>query len=158
MTQLLDVAGLWKGETVAVIGTADPDLDAAREFTSIAVNRAVSLAPWADMVVSLDANLPADAADYAGMRVYGAQSDADAWVVPLRYEVVDLGREGVLHIRHNALTAIRIASEAGAARVLLTGINAESYEATYGVRGFVEGLAQLRRELSERGVEVADLR
>ena len=64
MTQKWEVPKLWPGETVAVLGNS-PDMtqemaDSARAsgYKTIAVNRAVRFALWADMFVALDPHHP----------------------------------------------------------------------------------------------------
>ena len=75
---------LWAGETVAILG-AGPDMTAdlassAKGYKTVAVNRAVKFAPWADMFVALDPKHPfyTDPGDFAGMRICGVECELDA--------------------------------------------------------------------------------
>jgi len=74
--------------------------------------------------------------------------------VPIQHEVITLGPGHVIHVRSNLLAAIRIAAEAGAARILLLGIDPEFYETHLAGDGTVAGLAALTQELMAAGVAV----
>ena len=159
MTTPWKVPELWPGKTVAVIGDGpdltDEALAAAKSYPCIAANNAISRAPWADMLVSIDGNWPPEAEDFAGLRIVGIESDKDALYLNMPHEVVALGPGHVVHIRNNVLSAIRIAEAAGAKSIMLLGIDTAAYEALYGFRGFTEGLAALIAELGAKGVAVA---
>jgi hypothetical protein len=154
---------LWRGETVAILG-AGPDMtrelaESARGLKTVAVNRAVKFAPWADMFVALDPRHPfwADAADFKGRRIIGVECDYDALYVGLLYERVTIAPGHVIEIRNNALAAIRIASTAGAAKILLLGFDPERYEEVHahtGFYGLVQGLEQITAELRAKGIEI----
>jgi hypothetical protein len=154
---------LWRGETVAILG-AGPDMtkelaESARGFKTVAVNRAVKFAPWADMFVALDPHHPfwADAEDFKGMRICGVECDYDAFYAGMLYERVTIAPGHVIEIRNNALAAIRIASMTGAAKILLLGFDPWRYEETHahtGFYGLVEGLAQIIDELRGKGIEI----
>jgi len=148
----------WTGETVAVLGNA-PSLAAElatlqRPIRAIAVNRAAVVAPWADMMVSIDANWPAAADGFQGLRVVGCEGDVDAYFVHLPHEVVALAPDQTIHIRSNLLSAIRIAAQAGATKILLLGIDIERYQSLHDAPGVAEGLAALVVEMAARGVVV----
>jgi len=128
--------------------------DSVRHLPCIAVNRAVVMAPWADMLVSIDANWPTEANDFAGLRIIGFEGDIDALYAGLPYEVVTLAPGNVVHIRSNALAAVRIAAMAGAAKILLLGFDTERYEAIHNFQGLTVGLAALIAELGAQGIEV----
>ena len=160
MTQPLDVSNLWPGAAVAILGNAPHvSTEALRTACAqahadrvIAVSNAAEKAPWADMAVAIDGNFPAD---FAGMRVIGFESDAvDALYVNMPHEVVTLGVGHVVHIRNNALAAIRLAQRAGAARIVLAGFDTARYEEQWTFRGLTEGLAALIAELRAQGVIV----
>lgn len=158
MTTPFTVPCMWPGETVAILGNG-PDLAAqlaaaGRPTRSIAVNRAVAVAPWADMLVSIDANWPPEGEDFAGMRVVGIESAVDAQYVHLPHEVVTLGPGHVVELRSNALSAMRIAAAAGAGKLVLFGFDPERYEEIHSFPGLAIGLAALIAELRARGVEV----
>jgi hypothetical protein len=154
---------LWRGETVAILG-AGPDMtrelaESARGFKTVAVNRAIKLAPWADMFVALDPHHPfwADAADFKGMRICGVECDYDALYAGTLHERVTIAPGHVIEIRNNALAAIRIASMAGAAKILLLGLDPERYEEEHahtGFYGLVQGLEQIIAELRAKGIEI----
>lgn len=158
-------ADLWAGETVAILG-AGPDMTAelaatARGHKTIAVNRAIKFAPWADMFVALDPHHPfweeADRLGFQGLRICGVECDLDALYPGMLYETVQMGEGHALHIRNNALAAIRIAALAGARRILLLGFDPERYEEVHahtGFRGLVQGLDQITAELRAAGIEV----
>lgn len=158
-------ADLWAGQTVAILG-AGPDMTAAlaessRGHRTIAVNRAIRFAPWADMFVALDPHHPfweeADALGFRGIRVCGVECDIDALYAGMWYETVQMPGGERLQIRNNALAAIRIAAQAGAAKILLLGFDPERYEEVHahtGFRGLVQGLAQITAELHAAGIAV----
>ena len=160
MTTRWDPADLWQGETVAILG-AGPDMteelaQTAKGYKTIAVNRAIKFAPWADMFVALDPHHPfweeADRLNFKGIRVCGIECDIDALYPGLMYESV-----GSLQIRNNALAAIRIAYLAGAKKIILLGFDPERYEEVHfhtGFTGLVEGLKQITAELQAKGIEV----
>lgn len=160
MTTPWNPVGLWKGETVAILG-AGPDMTAelaqtAKGYKTIAVNRAVKFAPWADMFVALDPHHPfweeAENVGFTGIRVCGVKCDLDAMYAGMFYE-----RVGGTEIRNNALAAIRIAFLAGASKIILLGFDPERYEEIHahtGFRGLVAGLAQITTELERAGVTV----
>lgn len=155
----------WVGETVAILG-AGPDMTAelaetARGYKTIAVNRAVKFAPWADMFVALDPHHPfweeADKLEFKGIRVCGIECDYDALYPGLMYENVNMGEAHDISIRNNALAAIRIAERMGAKKIILLGFDPERYEEVHhhtGFTGLVAGLRQITAELVGKGIEV----
>jgi len=152
------IACMWPGETVAILGNG-PALAAELATTerpgrAIAVNRAAAVAPWADMLVSIDGNWPAETSDFAGMRVVGVESDIDAFYVHLPHEVVTLAPGNIVHLRNNAMSAMRIAAAAGAAKLVLFGFDTECYEELHSFSGLTIGLAALIAELRAKGVQV----
>lgn len=158
------IPNLWEGKTVAIIGTgatATPEaLEAVREVPTIAANAAIKLVPNADMLVSIDANWPAEAAGFKGVRVVGVPCDADAEYVGVSYEAVRVSPNEVLHIRSNGLLAMRLAAQAGAKKIVLVGFDPAAYQAKqealgYAFRGYIEGFAAVKAELEAAGVEVA---
>lgn len=156
---------LWFGQTVAILG-AGPDMTAAlaetaRDYKTIAVNRAVKFAPWADMFVALDPHHPfweeADRLQFTGLRICGVECDLDALYAGMCYETVNMGDGHTIQIRNNALAAIRIAALAGASKIILLGFDPERYEEVHahtGFKGLVQGLAQITAELQAKGIAV----
>lgn len=158
-------ADMWAGETVAILG-AGPDMTAelantAKGHKTIAVNRAVKFAPWADMFVALDPHHPfweeADRLKFNGARVIGVDyDDYDALYPGMMYERVQMP-EGLIEVRNNALAAIRIAFRAGAKKIILLGFDPERYEEVHahtGFKGLKQGLEQIITEIRAAGVEV----
>ena len=159
-------ADLFSGQTVAILG-AGPDMteelaETAKGCKTIAVNRAVKFAPWADMFVALDPHHPfweeADNLGFKGMRVIGVEHpDYDALYPGMMYERVQISDAETIEIRNNAMAAIRIAYLAGAKKIILLGFDPERYEETHahtGFRGLKQGLEQITAELRAKGVVV----
>jgi hypothetical protein len=158
-------ADLWAGEKVAILG-AGPDMTAelaetARGYKTIAVNRAVKFAPWADMFVALDPHHPfweeADNVGFTGIRVCGVECDLEANYAGIFYETVQIAPGHTIQIRNNALAALRIASMSGTKEILLLGFDPERYEEVHahtGFYGLVQGLAQMIAELEAKGIKV----
>ncbi len=154
---------MWAGQTVAILG-AGPDMTAelaetARGYRTIAVNRAVKFAPWADMFVALDPHHPfwEDAAHFNGMRICGVECELDALYPGMMYETVQYQPGHRIQIRNNALAAIRIAALAGTSKIILLGFDPERYEEIHahtGFYGLVAGLEQITAELRGKGIEV----
>lgn len=153
---------MWAGETVAIIG-AGPDVTeelalAAKGSKTIAVNRAIKFAPWADMFVALDPHHPFwdSAKDFKGIKVCGVECDYDAMYAGSFYETVKIDNHHTVQIRNNALAAIRIAFMAGAKKIRLLGFDPERYEEIHAHTGFYglkQGLEQIIAELVAAGVE-----
>ncbi|MFA5900349.1 MAG: hypothetical protein WC829_14700 [Hyphomicrobium sp.] len=164
MTTHWTIEKIWGGETVAILG-AGPDMTAelaetARGHKTIAVNRAVKFAPWADMFVALDPHHPfweeAENVGFKGLRVCGIDCDIDALYPGMMYENVST-ETGSIQIRNNALAAIRIAAMCGAKKIILIGFDPERYEEVHahtGFTGLVLGLAQITAELQANGIEI----
>lgn len=156
---------LWADETVYILG-AGPDMTAelaetSRGHKTIAVNRAVKFAPWADMFVALDPHHPfweeADKVGFTGLRVCGVECDIEALYAGMFYETVRIDAAHTIQIRNNALAAIRIAAMAGAKKIILLGFDPERYEEIHahtGFTGLTQGLAQLITEMRAQGIEV----
>ncbi|MDX1489732.1 MAG: hypothetical protein R3332_00445 [Pseudohongiellaceae bacterium] len=165
MTTKWNITKEWDGETVAVLG-AGPDMtkelaETAKGSKTIAVNRAVKFAPWADMFVALDPHHPfwkeADNVGFTGKRVCGVECDIDALYGGMFYEKVKISQVHTIDIRNNALAAIRIAALMGAKKIVLLGFDPERYEETHAHTGFfglVQGLNQIIDELRATGIEI----
>lgn len=165
MTTPWTITPEWAGETVAILG-AGPDMTAelaetARGYKTIAVNRAVKFAPWADMFVALDPHHPfweeAENVGFKGIRVCGIECDIDARYPGMMYENVNMGEAHDISIRNNALAAVRIAERMGAKKIVLIGFDPERYEEVHlhtGFTGLVAGLRQITVELVAKGIEV----
>ncbi len=166
MTTRVDITGIWKGETVAILG-AGPDMTKELALTAhghktIAVNRAIKFAPWADLFVALDPHHPfweeADKLGFKGIRVLGVErDDYDAYYLGMMYETVQIEPGQNIEIRNNALAALRIAEKAGAKKIILLGFDPERYEEVHahtGFRGLKQGLEQIIAELRAKGIEI----
>lgn len=163
MTTPWQITPIWAGETVAVLG-AGPDMTAelaatAKSYKTIAVNRAVKFAPWADMFVALDPLHPfwEGRDSFEGIKICGVECDHDARYVGMLYETVQIADGHTIEIRNNALAAIRLAERCGAKKIVLLGFDAERYQEVHGHTGFyglAEGLVQIIAELKAKGIEV----
>jgi len=164
MTTKWNPDGIWQGETVAILG-AGPDMteelaQTAKGCKTIAVNRAVKFAPWADMFVALDPHHPfweeKDKLGFTGICVLGVEhGDYDAMYAGMFYE-----RVGDLEIRNNALAAFRIAMRSGTKHIKLIGFDTARYEEIHahtGFRGLTEGLKQMIAEARAAGVTVEQI-
>ncbi|HEY0823057.1 MAG TPA: hypothetical protein VGD76_04655 [Ramlibacter sp.] len=159
---------IWTGQTVAVMACG-PSLTSAlaeslREHRTIVVNDACKVAPWADMLVALDAGRywTQEMREFAGLRLTGIEDDGlDAHYIGHRFERVTLAPGHQVEIRNSGLAAIRIAGEMGAARILLAGFDPEQPGHFYDDQvdtgeyvGLAAGLRQITAELAARGVTV----
>lgn len=164
---MYNIENIWPGETVAILG-AGPDMTAelaerARQYKTIAVNRAVNFAPNADMFVALDPHYPfwEAAKDFAGIKIIGVECDYEekygAFYVAGLSERVVIEPGNTIEIRNNALAAIRCAVIAGAKKIILLGFDPERYEeihASTGFYGLTQGLDQIITELRGKGIEI----
>lgn len=166
MTTRFEITRFWENETVCILG-AGPDMtkelaETAKGHKTIAVNRAVKFAPWADMFVALDPHHPfweeADNLGFKGVRILGVEHpDYDALYPGMMYERVQMPDGANIEIRNNALAALRIAFLAGAKKIILIGFDTERYEEVHahtGFRGLTQGLEQITAEIRAAGVEV----
>lgn len=165
MTTPWKITPIWAGDTVAILG-AGPDMttdlaETARGHKTVAVNRAIRFAPWADMFVALDPHHPfweeADGLGFKGLRVCGVECDLDALYAGMFYETVAMPSGGTIQIRNNALAAIRIATLLGASKIILLGFDPERYEEVHAHTGFTglsSGLDQITTELRAQGIVV----
>ena len=151
------------GKTVLVVGAIPCDISGtARDYT-IAASGGVKNAPSADMLVTIDNNMAHvegwSERDFGGVRVTGIPSADPAHIhIALPYESVQVAPGNVIHARNNAISAIRIAAERGAKRVLLAGFDLAAYDkqcAPLGYEGvLVNALPALISEFAARGVVV----
>jgi hypothetical protein len=167
MTTLWKPSRQWPGATVAVLGCgpamSQAVADALRPHRVIAVNYAVQLAPWADMLVALDdaGKWPAAWHAFAGLRVTGVANPAfDALYIGPQWERVRRGNAEI-EIINSGLTAIRIAAAMGAAKIILAGFAPHDPHHFYndlpdaaGYVGVAEGLVKITGELVAAGVQV----
>lgn len=158
MTIPYTIERIWEGETVVVIGNADKMTAAIankyQSFRSIAVNRAVKFAPWADILVSIDGNWPKEGENFAGVRIVGNTSEIDAGMIDFPRERVSLQTGTVLHIRNNSISAIRLAADLGASKIVLVGFDPAAYEKKNDFSGFAVALDALITELREKWISV----
>ncbi|MCG2586492.1 hypothetical protein [Massilia sp. TS11] len=159
MTTKLNIERIWEGETVAILGNA-PTLPAeleamGRPARAIAANQAAIVAPWADMLVSIDANWRPELNDFAGVRVIGFESDAiDAAFAHFPHESVEVAPGHTIEIRNNTCAAMRLAASLGAAKIVLLGLDLEYYEANMAAPGSAKAITNLAAELTAQGVPV----
>lgn len=152
----------WTGKTIAILG-GGPSMsqtvaDALKQYDMrVVVNDAHVLAPDADMLVALDGAWPEGYGTFAGMRVTGVHDGHEAamYVGPM-YERITLAPGHTVEVRNSGLAAIRLAADAGAARIILAGFEPHTgahwfdstTEAEAPYKGhLIEGLAALRAEL-----------
>lgn len=158
----------WVGKTVVILG-GGPSMsqavaDALRQYdVRVVVNDAHFLAPDADMLVALDGVWPDGYGTFAGLRVTGVHDGHEAamYVGPM-YERITLAPGHIVEVRNSGLAAIRLAADAGAARIILAGFEPStgahwSGSTTVGLDvsaaypgHLAEGLAALRTELAAR--------
>lgn len=163
MTTPWEIAPIWQGETVAILGNGPAMTkemaDSLRAHKRIAVNQAVMYALDADLFVALDPHHPfwERAKGFTGLRVCGVECEHDALYAGMWYETVTLKSGAVTEIRNNFLAAIRIAVRLGAAKIVLAGLDADLYDQVHahtGFAGFAEGLAKVLAEIQAAGVVV----
>lgn len=164
MTTTWKITPDWQGQTVAVLASG-PNMsrevaDALREHRRIVVNFTHRLAPDADMLVAMDGNWPQELRDFAGLRVTGVLDDElDALYIGPRWERVQIAPGHEIEVHNSGLTAVRIAAQMGAARIILAGFDLDTPGHWYdGVQeeytGVAQGIAALEAELTARGVTV----
>lgn len=151
------------GKTVLIVGGAQCVVSAAHADYVIAASSGVKNAPTADMLVTIDNVMPPHAigADvgFTGLRVTGVPSDDPTLVyVPFPYEHVQVGPNRTMHVRNNGVSAIRLAADQGATRILLAGFDPSRYDSLnieYGFDGVTAAaIPALIAELAARGVTV----
>lgn len=168
MTTPWQPAAQWRGASVAVL-LSGPSMNAAvaqqlRERCDrvIAVKHTARLAPWADMLVALDAPWPDEFRAFAGMRVTGVADDTLDALYPGHFCERVLTDGGALEIRNSGLAAMRIAAAMGAARIEVAGFAPEAQRRWHdapelparGYLGVHAGMVQIVNELAASGVEV----
>lgn len=167
MTTQWTITPEWKGQTVAVLASG-PSMSAEvaeslRQHRTIAVNEAYRVAPWADMLLALDGNWPAEYRAFKGLRVTGVEdAGLDALYIGPRWETVQIGPTHRVEIHNSGLTAVRVAALMGASRIVLAGFDyprqpGHFYDDevdTGEYLGLPEGLAALTAELTASGVVV----
>lgn len=158
----------WTGKTVAILG-GGPSMsqsvadDLKQHDVRVVVNDAHVLAPDADMLVALDGVWPEGYGTFAGRRVTGVHDGHEAamYAGPM-YERIVLAPCHIVEVRNSGLAAIRLAADAGAARIVLAGFEPDTgahwggstttgLDASAPYPGHLtEGLAALRAELAAR--------
>lgn len=151
------------GKTVLVVGSAVCDASAVIADYIIAASGGIKNAPNADMLVSIDNDMSRVVgwyeAGFLGLRVVGIPSADVAHVYyPFPYENVQVAPGNTVHARNNGISAIRLAADRGAKRVLLAGFAPAVYDtfnAPYGYDGVLTAaLPALISELAQRGIAV----
>jgi hypothetical protein len=167
MTTPHTIERIWPGYTVAVLASG-PSLTPAiagrlrkEADRVIAVNAAHRLAPWADALVALDGNWPAEYRTFEGMRITGvADDDLNALYIGPRFETIRLAEGHTIEVANSGLTAVRLAAQMGAATIILAGFDWPAREGHFyddspeEYPGNVEGLAAIVAELTAAGITV----
>ncbi|MCR4332817.1 MAG: hypothetical protein NUV34_08990 [Sulfuricaulis sp.] len=180
---------LFAGKTVAVLASGAADMsaeslaleqelaDAVRHLPRICARWAIKRAPDADMCIAVDAPPNVDfwpyaLANFKGLKLTAVETDAlpDVMFWWHRWEMITISEvpSHVIEIRNNGMSAIHLAEQGGAAKILLLGFYPEkavwfydtdqSTHAPILYHGLAEGLAQLTAKLRARGVEVEYIR
>lgn len=151
------------GKTVLVVGAVPCDIGTVAADYVIAVSAGVKNAPNADMLVSIDNNMAHavgwDEKSFTGIRVIGIPSADEAHIYcPFPYESIQVAPGHVTHFRNNGTSAIRLAADRGAKRVLIAGFDAAAYDRQSAPLGFdgvlVNAMPALIAELRGRGLTV----
>ena len=172
--------GLFAGQTVAVLASG-PSLtqelaDSVRHLPRVCARWAIKRAPDADMCVAVDAPpnegfWPYALENFKGLKITAVETDALPEVMFWwhRWEMITISEapSHVIEIRNNGMSAIHLAEEAGAAKILLLGFDpgdprhfyddAVGYEGIVGNEwygGLTKGLEQLVAKLRAQGIEV----
>lgn len=130
MTKPINISPIWMGETVAVLASG-PKMnikvaEQLRKYKCIVVNHTHKLAPWADMMVAADVNLPLwnSASDFKGIKICCTNSEKiDAFCPGSMFEKVKIGPMHEVEIQNSGLIALRIAGMLGAKKIILAGFN-----------------------------------
>ena len=128
MTTPWQPAGEWTGETVAVLASGPSmNADVARalgEHRCIAVNYAIRVVPFADMLVALDGHWCQELRDFAGVKVTAVADDTlDALYIGPQWRTVQVAPGHALEITNSGLSAVELAARLGAARIILAGFD-----------------------------------
>jgi len=183
MTKLYKIPpDLFAGKTVAVLGSG-PSLtqecvDSVRHLPRVCARWSAKMAPDADIVIAID-GLPDDEfwswaqANCTGKLLCGALTDAlpdEVGYYWQRYENVTLSTVPchIIEFRNNGMSAIHIAEQGGAAKILLLGFDpdkplwfydtAQSMHVPILYPGLAEGLNQLITKLRAKGIEVKHIK
>lgn len=172
MTTAWAPSPIWKGETVAILGSgprmSQEIADSFRCHRTIVINHACRLAPWADMLVALDLGnhpLVKECESFAGMRVCAYPNERlDALCIGDQCELIELGPGHYFIVMNSLLSAMRIAGAMGAAKIIVAGfeprvvrrfhddeIDLDGPDPYIGVE---QGAAAIAAELRAKGVEV----
>jgi hypothetical protein len=130
------VPAMWEGRTVAVLASgpsmsaATADAVRAARLPAVAVNDTYRLAPWADMLYAADSGWwrhhAVDALRFAGLKVTCDAGTPFPQVLGLRNAGADGFENDPGAVRtggNGAYQAVHIAAHAGAARILLFGLD-----------------------------------
>lgn len=178
MIKLWKPDGLFAGQTVAVLGSG-PSLtqeaaDSVRHLPRVCARWAAKMAPDADIVISIDGPPSNGFWSWAmenctGKLLCGLQTDKlpdEVGYYWQRYESVTLSTVPchIIEFRNNGLSAIHIAEQGGAAKIMLLGFDPDKPLWFYDIEasthvpilypGLAEGLEQLIAKLRAKGIEV----
>lgn len=177
--------GLFAGKTVAVLASG-PSLtqelaDAVRHLPRICARWAIKRAPDADMVIAIDPPpnegfWPYALENFKGLKITSGEMDtlpAEVMSYWHRWEMVTISEvpSHVIEFRNNGMSAIHIAEQGGAAKILKLGFDPQDprhfYDDVVGYPdihdnewywGLQKGLEQLDKKLRANGIEVVDIR
>lgn len=176
---------LFVGQAVAIIGEG-PGMtqelaDAVRHLPRVCARLGARWALDADVVISIDGppNLgrwpsymppgpgfwPWALENFPGQKVTASETDelppevGSFWH---RWEMVTVceAPKNVIEMRQNYMSAMHIAEQGGAAKILLLGLDAEAYDKMYKPEGLclAKGIEQLTAKLRAQGIEVVDIK
>lgn len=177
--------GLFTGATVAIIGDG-PSMtqelaDAVHHLPrvcarlgcrwaldadiAIAIDGPPNLGRWPDYMPPGDGFWPWALENFKGQLVTAGETDE----LPLevgsfwhRWEMVTISEvpSHVIEIRQNYMSAIHIAEQGGAAKILLLGLDAKEYDEMYAGQGLylAKGIDQLTAKLRAKGIVVEHIK
>jgi uncharacterized Rossmann fold enzyme len=157
------------GKTVLVIGnnkSADATIKADYVITA---SCSIKYAPKADMHICIDGVLPPPRVDkesakafkeFEGLRIIGVPTDnPNVLFHHMPHEIVKLSDTHTVEMRNNGISAIRVAAECGAKKIILSGFDMKVYDEENAAYGFGCGVSEkaldaLIQELENKGVVV----
>lgn len=171
--------GLFQGKTVAVIGdgpSMNQELaDAVRHLPRVCARLGCRWALEADVTIAIDgppnlgrwpSDMPSVAGfwpwaleNFKGKLVTAGETDelpAEVGSFWHRWEMITVSEvpSHVIEIRQNYMSAMHIAEQGGAAKILLLGLDAKEYDEINQGLYLTKGIEQLTARLRAQGIEV----